>query len=199
MTAKHLAREFNCSNKLEAIYKAMDKPYCRKLFKENDIPVPQESENDFPVIGRKKHHSKGRGFFVCYLSEDIKQAKRRGAVYFSKYYPKTDEYRAHIMGNKTIIVSEKIGDKSKKCWNHKNNFKYRHMYRHEWLEDETLMQAIRKCKKGLALLQLRFGAFDILLNRNDQFEPFVISEVNTAPSLSPLAKKHYIEHFSNIN
>ena len=183
-------------NTAEAVNRASNKVLCRKLLREAQIPTPKPSESDFPVIGRPFKHHSGHGFYVCRSQEDIYEAKWKGAVYFSQYYPKRNEYRIHIADGKCILMSIKCGNKNKRIWNkRKNGFKFRHMYRSEWLENEHLMDMVRTSKKAIKVLGLDFGAIDILADAGEGFPPFVICEVNTAPALSPLALSKYVRYF----
>lgn len=190
-----LPATINTLNTREAIMKASDKASCRKLLSEAGLPVPDLTETDFPVIGRTRYHSQGRGFWYCSNSEDVARAKLQGAVYFSKFYPKKEEYRVHIGSGKVLLFSIKEGDKTQLIWNkRKSGFKFRHMRRSEWREDNGLMAIQRACKKALTIIGLDFGAVDVMAGASDS-EPFVISEINTAPSLSPLAMSKYVSYF----
>lgn len=183
-------------NRAEAIAKASDKALTRQLLAQAGIPVPLASETAFPVIGRTRKHRQGRGFWYCENEQDVQNAKIRGAFYFSQYYPKQNEYRVHIAGGKVLLFSIKEGDKTKLIWNkRKSGFLFRHMRRSEWLEDENLMNIQRKAKQAISLLGLDFGAVDIMADAPSPFPRFVISEVNTAPSLSPLAISKYVAYF----
>ena len=185
-------------NTREAIQNASDKLRCRQLLQEAGIPVPHMGTDIFPCIGRPQKHWGGKGFFICRDSEDVERAKRRGAYYFSAYYPKTEEYRIHIGSGKVILMSVKEGRKEgRMCWNkRKTGFTFRHMYRSEWLEDDQLMRLVRLAKKAIKVLGLDFGAVDMLAFPRESYLPeAVICEVNTAPALSQLAMKHYMDYF----
>lgn len=186
----------NQVNTAEAIERASNKILCRKLLEEARLPVPTLTETDFPVIGRPSRHHSGHGFFVCYTTRDVRRAKRKGATYFSKFYPKQNEYRVHVAGGKCILMSVKEGNKSKFIWNkRKNGFWFRHMRRSDWLYDEQLMEIVRTAKEAIKILGLDFGAVDILADAEDGQPDFVICEVNTAPALSPLALSKYAKYF----
>lgn len=192
--------EGNQINTAEAIANASNKQLCRKILTEAGLPIPDESETDFPLVGRPAKHSGGRHFFYCRTPRGVRIAKRKGAVYFSKYYPKQNEYRVHIGSNKVLFMSVKEGDKTKKIWNaHKNGFKFRHMHRSEWLNNEHLRNMVRASKKALKVLGLRYGAVDILADADKvgKHRPFLICEVNTAPHLSDLALDKYVAYFKD--
>lgn len=183
-------------NKREAVILASDKPACRELLRKNKLPVPTESETDFPVIGRSRKHRAGDNFYFCDNKKEVKEAKEQGAVYFSKFYPKKNEYRVHVAGGRVLLMSIKEGDKSAIIWNKAlSGFKFRHLRRSVWLNDKRLRSMCRMAKKAIKLLGLNFGAVDIMAEAGQGHKPFVISEINTAPNLSPLAISKYVRYF----
>lgn len=183
-------------NTAEAITKASNKAGCRKLLLENGIPVPKPTETEFPLIGRTAKHSQGRGFFYIKNEADLFYAKLNGASYFSEYYPKQNEYRVHVAGGKCILMSVKEGNKSALVWNkRKSGFTFRHLRRSVWLENELLRDVVRASKRAVVLLGLDFGAVDVMSGAQGHPQPFLISEVNTSPALSPLATSKYIKFF----
>jgi hypothetical protein len=183
-------------NTREGVLLASDKPECRRVLREAGLPVPTESETDFPVIGRSRKHRAGDNFYLCENEEDVERAKMRGAVYFSKVYPKKDEYRIHVASGRVLLMSIKEGDKTQLIWNKaKSNFNFRHLRRSVWLEDEKLRDMARKAKKALKAIGLDFGAVDMMAGAGRGHKPFVISEINTAPNLSPLAISKYCNYF----
>lgn len=192
-TVRVTARELN---NREGVLIASDKPECRRILREAGLPVPTESETDFPVIGRSRKHRAGDNFYLCENEDDVIRAKEKGAVYFSKVYPKKDEYRIHVGSGRVLLMSIKEGDKSQLIWNKaKSNFNFRHLRRSVWLEDETLRDMARKAKKALKAIGLDFGAVDMMAGGGRGQKPFVISEINTAPNLSPLAISKYVKYF----
>lgn len=184
-------------NKREAILLSSDKPETRRVLREAKLPVPKESETKFPIIGRSRKHKAGDNFFYCENAEQVEQAKAHGAVYFSEFYPKKNEYRVHVASGRVLLMSVKEGDKTQIIWNKaKSNFKFRHMRRSEWLNDDKLRDICRKAKKAVKALGLDFGAVDVMADAGEGHAPFVITEVNTAPNLSPLALSKYINYFN---
>src|SRR5574343_453887 len=184
-------------NNREGIMLASDKPKCRKVLREAGLPVPTESETEFPVIGRSRKHRAGDNFYLCNSKEEVERAKEQGAVYFSKLYPKTAEYRIHVGSGRVLLMSIKEGDKNCLIWNKaKSGFTFRHLRRSVWLEDKTLRDMARKAKKALKTIGLDFGAVDMMAGAGRGYKPFVISEINTAPNLSPLAITKYIKYFN---
>jgi carbamoylphosphate synthase large subunit len=185
-------------NNIGAIKLTSDKAKCRQFLRENGIPVPKESETDFPVIGRTRFHTQGKGFFFCRNEIDVQKAKRKGAVYFAQYYPKQTEYRVHNTPKKVLLVSIKEGDSKKIIWNkRKSGFNFRHL-RWSEIRERELEPMLEASKKALKLVGLDFGAIDIMADAKGDFEPFVVSEINTCPSLSPLAVSKYVKYFKKL-
>lgn len=184
-------------NPREAILLASNKPECRKKLLEAKIPVPKETEVEYPVVGRSKKHKAGDNFFYCENAEEVQRAKDNGAVYFAQFYPKTNEYRVHVGGGRVLLMSIKEGDKTQRVWNKKlSNFTFRHLRRSVWLNDPDLKKMCKKAKKAIKAVGLDFGAVDIMADAGDGYLPFVITEINTAPSLSPLAVQKYVKYFN---
>ena len=182
-------------NQVEAIKRTSDKPLCRRILAEAGVAVPQDG-TELPCIGRTKKHSRGRGFWFCQTPNDVWYAKERGAVYFSKFYPKSREFRVHIGGGKVLLYSEKLGDKfGTIIWNKDlSDFTFRHLRRSEWDID-----IIRLAKKAIKAVGLDFGAVDIMADPTDPNLPrAVVSEINTAPALSPYGVRKYVEYFDKV-
>ena len=95
-----------------------------------------------------------------------------------------------------MLMSVKEGDKDEVIWNKAiSGFRFRHLRRRVWLNDNHLRSMCRTAKKAVKLLGLDFGAVDIMADAGQGHKPFVISEINTAPNLSPLAISKYIRYF----
>lgn len=183
-------------NNAEAIRLTSNKAESRKVLFNNGIPVPKPTETEFPLVARTEKHTQGKGFVFVQDEEDLEWAKEKGCVYFSQYYPKQNEYRIHIAGGRCILMSVKEGNKNQYIWNYSlNKFKLRHLHRHIWLEDEHLRNMVRQAKKAVKVLGLDFGAVDVMADAGEGYDPFVISEVNTSPALSPLAREKYAKYF----
>lgn len=61
-----------------------------------------------PLIGRKKYHQGGKGFWTCLTKGHIKDAIDKGAQYFQEYIPIQDEFRLHIFGDKLVWGVKKV-------------------------------------------------------------------------------------------
>lgn len=100
----------NAANKLASL----------KLLDKAGVPVPKFSEASsikkdmasgkmkFPVIGRKKRHQGGRGFWLCVQDVDVDNALSEGAEYFIQHIPNKTEYRIHVFGRDVIVAQKKV-------------------------------------------------------------------------------------------
>jgi len=61
-----------------------------------------------PLIGRKKYHQGGKGFWSCPTSAQLDSAITDGADYFQTMIPVKDEFRLHVFGDKVIHAVKKV-------------------------------------------------------------------------------------------
>jgi len=183
--------DINTYNPAEAIATASDKARCREILFDAGIPVPTPTEEP-PCIGRTRKHKGGKGFWFCRTDRGVRRAKRKGAVYFSEFYPKTIEYRIHVANEKILLVSEKIGDPEKIIWNKRNGFTFKVLRRSRWPRE-----AVRIALRAIETVGLDFGAVDMMAEpEDDSLEPIVVCEINTSPRLEDYASSRYAEYFN---
>ena len=178
-------------NLTDSIRLASDKAECRRVLGEAGIPVPVSSEHP-PCVGRTRKHRRGSGFWYCETDEDVLQAKREGAVYFSAFYPKTEEYRVHVAHGRALAVSEKIGNRGYIIWNKSlNDFRFENLRWKMWPR-KIVKMAIQSCEA----IGLDYGAVDVLAKPRDyRLEPAVVCEINTSPMLGDYISRRYGEYF----
>src|SRR5258708_17799932 len=70
-------------NTPDAIYKANNKQLTRFVLQHAQIPIPTLGADKLPCIGRPIQHTQGRNFFYCRTLQDVVEACKKGAVYFS--------------------------------------------------------------------------------------------------------------------
>lgn len=61
-----------------------------------------------PLIGRKKYHQGGKGFWECPTMAQFDSALNDGAQYFQEMIPIKEEYRLHVFGDKVIHAVKKV-------------------------------------------------------------------------------------------
>lgn len=172
-----------------------DKKQALLMLKEKGLPIPRVieknevislSDNDFPILGRKSFHTKGRDVVVIKSKGDIDTR----SDYYLKYIPKWSEYRVHVFDGVAEVVAAKTHDnkdvaKKNPVWNEDSGWK-QYTYTGEHLD---------KLKKlgedAIKALGYDFGAVDII--RRDK--EFYILEVNSAPGLIPERQKVYADYF----
>lgn len=60
----------------------------------------------FPMIGRKKFHQGGKGFWDCPTRTHVKEAISQGAEYFQHMIEIEDEFRFHVFGEVVYAVKK---------------------------------------------------------------------------------------------
>jgi len=195
-------------NKAEAIKLANDKGLCRKRLQSLNIDVPttylledlQKLVNiPYPLIARPSHHGRGKNLWVCNNQNELNVAIRKGATYFSKIYPKTEEYRVHCVLGKVVEVMRKPNpsDPNQIAWNRaQNDQPFTRVQWEDW-KNYVCKLALRATKS----LGLDIAGVDIMVQKTDSSLPkAVVCEVNTAPTLnsSPHVLERYTALFNKI-
>lgn len=187
-------------NTIEAINNASNKPLARRLMREAGIDIPDDindlaSYNRFPCVGRPTQHAGGREFYYCQSQSDIDYAKSKGCTYFSKFYPKTAEYRVHVGSGQVLFISKKVdGDTSSYNWNHDKGFYFK-VIKPAFYRPSVVNLAIN----AIEALGLDFGAVDIMADPTDDDLPIsVVCEVNTTPALEGYSLSKYAEYFNTL-
>ena len=80
-----------------------------------------------PLIGRKKYHQGGKGFWECPTVAQLDHALTAGAQYFQEMIPVKDEYRLHVFGKDIIHAVKKVQRTDEE-------------FETEWVEDELNRQ-----------------------------------------------------------
>jgi len=114
------------------------------------------------------------------------------APLYTKYVPKTSEWRIHVFNGVVIDIQRKVRDPEREPtdWgvrSHANGFIYIRGYEPASWHDSIGEYALR----ALNDLSLSFGAVDVIWS-NHYERPFVL-EVNTAPGLEGQTVEHYAE------
>lgn len=63
---------------------------------------------NLPLVGRKKFHQGGKGFWTCLTVGQVRRAIDQGAEYFQNYMDIVDEYRLHVFNGKVINMQKKV-------------------------------------------------------------------------------------------
>lgn len=189
-------------NDNEAIKRVSSKGECRRFLRENNVPIPVTYFPDenfdnikFPAICRPEFHGRARAFFICHNFKDIENALKRGCTYISELYPKTEEYRVHILNLKVLACLRKPPPRDKNVipWNKAvNNEPFVLVKPSEW-NPAVIKTALNFCLKT----QLSFGGIDLMCGAGDGYPPAVVCEGNVSPTInsSPFVTSRYIKAF----
>jgi len=191
-------------NSAEAIKLANDKGKCRKHLAARGIDVPETylldeikrmTNVEYPLIARPSHHGRGKHLWVCNNQKELNIAIGKGASYFSKIYPKTEEYRVHCGLGKILEVMRKPApaDPSQVAWNRAlNDAPFERIPWNNW-ENFICKLALRAARE----MNLQLAGVDIMVQRtNDNIPKAVVCEINTAPTLN--SSPHVLERYSKL-
>ena len=92
-----------------AIARATDKYASLEIMRERGVVVPNFSreftELRAPYLGRSNTHTRGIDIVLCMQDAD---ARRQPRDFYVEYVPTAREYRARVVGDKCVRISEKI-------------------------------------------------------------------------------------------
>jgi glutathione synthase/RimK-type ligase-like ATP-grasp enzyme len=125
--------------------------------------------------------SGGKGIELLFTKEDLNKLKPETLV--TRYFPKKEEYRIHVMGDKEFFVQKKVRnlEVENPNWfvrNHDNGFKF--ASGPEFVKD-TPKVVIDEAIKAVQAVGLAFGAVDVAYNL--KHNRACVLEVNTAPGM----------------
>lgn len=119
------------------------------------------------------------------------------APLYTRYVPKKDEFRVHVVNGQVADVQRKVLKKEKAESGDDINWKIRNLdngfiYQREGIE---VPQAVREIAiRAVKEVGLDFGAVDVVVDVKTQ-KPYVL-EVNTAPGITGTTVKNYVEAFN---
>lgn len=188
-------------NRASAIMKASDKRGARQILRDAGVNIPKFitkknfSEEDLPIIGRPRRHSKGIGMIILRTKEDFLKHYEENyekGWYYSKLIDKEHEYRFHCAHGKILAIQEKPRPKNKSTV----NWGYAVIDQDDWrvlLWKEYNYEWCKQALLAVKSLGLDFGAVDMITKGKDCY----VLEVNTAGCLteSKYLKQKYIDYF----
>jgi len=159
-----------CCNKYEELV-ALDEAGVQTV----PFMAQAKAHPQFPVLGRKFHHTRGRDIVVY-----SKGVLPRLGDYYTLLIPKQKEFRVWVFRDKHLATYEKKLEyperygrrgRSKEIWNWGNGFAY------EFVRNAS--QALKTLAiNAVDALDLDFGGVDIILGVDRRY---YVLEVNTAP------------------
>lgn len=168
-----------------------DKLGAYKIMEAAGIPQPRMWDDWnkidlFPVLGRKRHHSRGRDIIFCETEWDCDNCE---SDFYTQYIDKKSEYRVHVLGDKCLCrakVEDEEMETDPMIRNREKGWKqilYTGIYR------SRIKDLARKAVKALGY---DFGAVDII---RDQDNNLLVLEVNSAASLNDYKLEIYGRYF----
>ena len=160
-----------------------------KLFKENKVKCPDFwftiPIDNLPVLGRDKTHFQGKDIVLIKNSKDYVYKD-----FYVKYIDKKQEFRVHLFEDTIINISKKLPreneEQDKIVWC--SNRGWRQIrYNEEGIHRKKLESL---AKKALKALSYRFGAVDIILDKDNELW---VLEVNSAPNMEGNKVTKFIE------
>lgn len=192
-------------NRPERIPTCASKMNSYQEFRRHAIPTPLLTrdrnealrwvQQDGIVFVREDGNHQGRGIQIAH---DADQLRGLDGDFFSKYLPKTHEYRFHVWGGEVIDVIEKRnpnirGNDYPPIFNHQSGYLFYRDGIRMPAEDRTAMGQL--AIRAVQALQLDFGAVDMLARReNDILVGYAVCEVNSSPALEgEAARRPYVQ------
>lgn len=202
-------------NRGVAVYSASNKFESNTWFRRENIPSvlvtrsgSEASEwlnrDRRTVFLRRDFLSAGKGIRVIDPLHPVRLGDLDRQHFYSRYYPKTHEFRVHVGGGRAIDIVEKKArhgvPRTSLIRNHANGWVFAH--ENFSLNTEDLERLKTLAIQAVNVLTLDFGAVDILVRRNPQtgrIRGARICEVNSAPGLENTATlSAYINYFREV-
>lgn len=183
------------SNKLET-FKALDGVCSIPEWTEDRVQaLAWLFNNDTVVVRKKLNGHSGEGIEIHTADDGGAGDAFPEAPLYTKYIPKTQEYRLHVFQGEVFFTQRKARKKeipdeeiNWKVRNHANGFIFAHNEGVE-LPGEARNNAIL----AVAALGLDFGAVDMIYNKKQ--DKYYVLEVNTACGLEGETLNKYVEQF----
>jgi len=123
------------------------------------------------------------------------EAELPDAPLYTKYIPKTEEYRVHVFKDEAFFTQRKA--RKTDIPDEQINWKVRNLTGGFIFASQNV-EVANECKeaaiKAINILGLDFGAVDIIWNKKQ--DKYYVLEVNTAPGLGPSTLEKYTEQFN---
>lgn len=177
-------------NKLDAVRTSSNKPTCKQLLMNANIPTPRRFSFEearsgnvrFPLLVRKNGHFKGRYFYIVSNCNELMRYDPR-IHYVQEIVDKIDEYRLFIMKDRIIEADLKEVPQDRPApmvRNHDSGCFFR------WIRVSSLNPDLKRIvRNAVQTCGLDFAAVDCaMINTSNGPRP-TIFEINSAPGLVP--------------
>jgi glutathione synthase/RimK-type ligase-like ATP-grasp enzyme len=160
-----------------------NKKRTRRILKDNHIPIPKTYFNKneihnsnhlhYPIIGRTKYHSQGKGVIISNNIRDINADEH--SAYWSEVIDKDREFRIYVFFGKIIGAEEKIpNDYNCIIWNFSIGNAIFRIIKQENYPITVCTLAIQAAE----VIGIDFAAVDIISKGDQNY----VLELNTSPS-----------------
>lgn len=189
-------------NSPDAIKKAVNKLQAFQTIGEGvDVPEWTESQQEASKWLAEGHTVVARTVLAGHAGEGIVLIENGqelvAAPLYTKYIPKSEEYRVHVFKNEAFFIQRKA--RKREVPDEKVNWRIRNLeggfvFAHQ--DVEVAQECKEAAIKAVELLGLDFGAVDIIYNKKKN--KYYTLEVNTAPGLQGLTLEKYTEQFKKM-
>lgn len=194
-------------NHPDSVAKAANKLLAFQNFKEAGVPTPKftADRNEAKkmldagstiVCRAKLNGHSGEGITLMSPERYHEVGVVPQVPLYTNYIRKTDEYRAHVFGDKVFFVQRKArkldvpdDEVNWQVRNHANGF----IYAHDGVDVEDDVKSI--CVKAVKALGLDFGAVDLIKTKTGRW---YVLEVNTACGLEGTTLDKYVEQLKEF-
>ena len=204
---KAISRGIRILNNPKSVKIASNKLYALSTLDEAGVPVPEYTTSisiaqkwvnqGYIVIERHLlNGNSARGTRAVGKYDDNLPSDLQYAPLYTKYIPKTNEFRVHIFNGEVIdYIEKKRKAKEKRPENYN---KYLCSHEMGWVFCRRTAKHIDKvkelAKKTTSVLGLDFAAVDIIWYDNNAY----VLEANTAPGIMGYSLRKYVNSFRNF-
>lgn len=193
-SGKPLFHNRNYLNNPLAVLRASNKLQALQVLSEAGVVVPEFTvlqceaqrwvDDDFAVVARTLlRSSKGQGIVMCRKGDQVPRAPL-----YTKYVPKYDEYRVHVMDGEVFDVQQKRRRRGVETNSQIRNERNGWVFCRQGVEcPEVVADAGRR---AVVALGLDFGGCDIGFTRRGSIA--TTYEVNTAPGIEASSLAAYV-------
>lgn len=145
------------------------------------------------LLVRPAHHKRSEGMYLCKSPQELLKAIKDidGRYYISEFVNKQKEFRVFVAQNRVVWMIEKHPKSADEIsWGCVEDGNFDYVGWSEWPK-----KVVKVALESMKLSGLDFGAVDILVDEDGRA---LVTEINTAPWLSPYYIKCIAKVFSYI-
>lgn len=200
-------------NTVEACKTSNDKYFMKLAFDEHNVKTAEwwmfdnvdEFNENYPLIIKHRHSSKGRGIFYIEDAEEmtrfIESHDNLDNYIIERFYTYSREYRLHVDKLGCFLTHRKmLKSDATERW-------HRHHINTVWIKEDNEMfnkpdnwdDIVAECQKAIAAVGLDIGCVDIKVQNSQHENPkFIVLETNSAPALGEESAIKYINELKKL-